>query len=54
MNEINLSNCPLNVFIDKEGKVVSVKNNIPYEMKKDGKMKIGDGKEFIKTLRKLL
>ena len=54
INEINLTNCPLNVFIDKEGKVVSVENSIPYEMKKDGKMKIGDGKEFIKTLRKLL
>ena len=54
INEINLTNCPLNVFLDKEGKVVSVENGIPYEMKKDGKMKIGDGKEFIKTLRKLL
>lgn len=54
LNELNITNCPLNVFIDKEGKVVSVENGIPYEMGNDGKMKIGDGKEFIKTLRKLL
>lgn len=54
ISEINITNFPLNVFIDKEGKVVSVENGIQYEMKNDGKMKIGDGKEFIKTLRKLL
>ncbi len=54
IDEMNLTNYPLNVFIDKEGKVVSIEKGIPYEMKKDGKMKIGDGKEFIKILRKLL
>lgn len=54
INEINQTNCPLNVFLDKEGKVVSVENGIPYEIKNGGKMEMGDGKKFIKTLRKLL
>ena len=54
INEINLTNYPLNVFLDKEGKVVSVENGVPYESKNGGKTKLGDGEKFIKTLRKLL
>lgn len=54
INEVGVTGCPKNVFLDKKGKVVSVENGIPYEMQKDGKMKIGDSKKFAEILRKLL
>lgn len=54
MNELGVTGCPKNVFLNKNGKVVSVENGIPYEMKKDGNMKMGDSKKFAEILRKLL
>lgn len=54
IDKFKLTGFPKNVFLDKEGRLVSVENGIPYEFTNDGKMKMGDGKNFIKILRKLL
>jgi len=54
LHELGLTGFPLNVFLDKEGKVVSVEGGISYEKGTAGKMKMGDGITFIKILRKLL
>ena len=54
INELKLTGFPLNVFLDKEGKVVSVESGIPYENKNGGEMKIWDDKKFTKKIRRLL
>ncbi len=54
LNEFEISHCPQNIFLDKNGKVVCVKSGIPYTANKDGKIKMGDGQEFIEILKKLL
>lgn len=51
---LNMTSFPVNIFLDKEGKVVRIENGIPYIFDKNKKMKMGDGKDFEETLRKLL
>jgi len=54
INELNLTGFPVNIFIDKNGKVVSVEGGIPYEINNGGEMKPGDSEKFIKILKELL
>jgi cytochrome c biogenesis protein CcmG, thiol:disulfide interchange protein DsbE len=45
---------PVNIFLDKNGNVVSVEHGIPLVGQDSKKLVIGDGKEFEAILRKLL
>jgi thiol-disulfide isomerase/thioredoxin len=44
---------PVNLFLDKNGIVKIIEGNVNYKLV-DGKLKIGDGMEFIQILEKLL
>jgi cytochrome c biogenesis protein CcmG, thiol:disulfide interchange protein DsbE len=44
---------PKNIFIDKNGIVKKIKDGIPYILE-NGKMKMGNGEEFEKYIKKLL
>jgi len=45
---------PVNVFLDKEGKIARIEDIIPYQKMENGKYDVGDGREFIKILEELL
>ena len=45
---------PVNIFLDKEGKIVRIEDSIPYQKMENGKYDVGDGREFIKILEELL
>ena len=51
---MNMSAFPVNIFLDKNGIVRKIESGIPYIIDGEKKMKMGDGKEFIETLRLLL
>jgi thiol-disulfide isomerase/thioredoxin len=53
-DKLHLKSYPVNLFLDKNGIVKYSENGIPYEQDENGKIKIGDGKDFIKKLEKLL
>lgn len=53
-DKLQLKSYPVNLFLDKNGIVKYSENGIPYEQDENGKIKIGDGKDFIKKLEKLL
>ncbi len=54
--ELGIMAYPLNVFLDKDGKVARMENGIPYKYDKEDKEnpKMGDGAEFERILKKLL
>lgn len=54
IDALNMTSFPVNVFLDKSGKVVRIENGIPYTLDKNKKLIEGDGKDFENTLRKLL
>jgi hypothetical protein len=49
-----MSSFPANIFLDKNGIVRKIENGIPYIVDENGKMRMGDGNEFLETLRELL
>jgi len=51
---LEMTSFPVSIFLDKNGKVIRIENGIPYILDKTKKMRMGDGKDFEKTLRKLL
>ena len=53
-NSLNIKTYPVNIFLDKNGLVVSVKKGIAYVQNSQGKMEAGDGKEFVEILEQLL
>jgi thiol-disulfide isomerase/thioredoxin len=53
-DSMNMHAFPVNIFVDKNGIVRKVENGIPYIKNEDGKLKMGDGKEFEAALRDLL
>jgi thiol-disulfide isomerase/thioredoxin len=53
-NSLEMTSFPLNLFLDKDGKVVSVQAGIPYIEDNNKKAAIGDGNAFEEILRKLL
>lgn len=53
-DKLQLKSYPVNLFLDKNGIVKYSENGIPFEQDENGKIKIGDGKDFIKKLEKLL
>jgi len=53
INELGIRNFPKNIFIDKNGIVRRIDEGIPY-IKKNGKLKMGNGKEFEKYIKELL
>ncbi len=54
INSMNMTSYPVNIFLDKNGIVRKIENGIPYIIDEGNKMKMGDGKEFLTTLRELL
>ncbi|WP_310381443.1 TlpA disulfide reductase family protein [Flavobacterium sp.] len=52
-DKLQLKSYPVNLFLDKDGIVKYSEYGIPYEQDENGKIKIGDGKDFIKKLEKL-
>ena len=52
-NFLEMNSFPLNVFLDKYGKVVRVQGGISYVEDSKNKMVMGDGKAFEEILRKL-
>jgi len=52
-DKLQLKSYPVNLFLDKNGIVIYSEYGIPYERDEKGKLKIGDGKGFIKKLEKL-
>ena len=52
-DKLQLKSYPVNLFLDKNGIVIYSEYGIPYERGENGKLKIGDGKDFIKKLEKL-
>jgi len=53
-DSMNMKTFPVNLFLDKNGIVRKIESGIPYILDDKKQMKIGDGKEFIATLRELL
>jgi cytochrome c biogenesis protein CcmG, thiol:disulfide interchange protein DsbE len=53
-NSMNMSNFPVNIFLDKNGVVKKIENGIPFIMNENEKPEMGDGKDFEIFLRKLL
>ena len=51
--KLGFNGFPVNLFLDKDGVVKIIEGSISFN-KKDGKLEIGDGNEFIKILEKLL
>jgi len=45
---------PMNIFLDKDGVVVAIEGNVPFEKGKDGKSKMSNGHKFIEKLEQLL
>ncbi len=45
---------PVNLFLDKEGKVQKIKESIPYERNEKGELELSDGASFIKILESML
>lgn len=54
IDSLKMIHFPTTVFLDKDGRVVSVEGGIPYILGKDKVLRMGDGKEFEEKLRKLL
>jgi hypothetical protein len=51
---MHMSGFPVNIFLDKNGIVRKIEKGIPYIVDDNKKVKMGNGKEFIETLRELL
>lgn len=54
INSIHLQAFPVNIFLDKDGIAQKIEFGIPYVKGEDGKLKMGDGREFAEALRALL
>lgn len=53
-DSMHMSSFPANIFLDKNGIVRKIESGIPYIVDENGKMRMGDGNEFLETLRELL
>lgn len=53
-DSLEMTSFPVNIFLDRNGKVIRIENGIPYIQDKNKKLVMGDGKDFEETLRKLL
>lgn len=53
-NFLEMNTFPINLFLDRNGKVARVQGGIPYVQDKDNKTVMDDGKAFEEILRKLL
>lgn len=53
-DSLEMTSFPVNIFLDRNGKVIRIENGIPYIQGKNKKLVMGDGKDFEETLRKLL
>jgi len=53
-DSMNMEAFPVNIFLDKNGIVKKIESGIPYILDDKKKMKMGDGKEFVASLRELL
>lgn len=54
IDNLKMTAFPTNIFLDKNGNVVSVENGIPYNLGEDKVLRMGDSKDFEAKLRKLL
>lgn len=55
INELGINGFPLNIFLDKEGKVVQIFNTVPYMIEPTTrKLVLSDGQSFVSLLRRLL
>lgn len=55
INELGINGFPLNIFLDKEGKVVQIFNTVPYMIEPTTrKLVLSDGQSFVGLLRRLL
>jgi thiol-disulfide isomerase/thioredoxin len=52
-DSLEMESYPVNIFLDRNGKVTHIENGIPYIKVKDGKLVMGDEKEFEEILKKL-
>ena len=53
-NSLEMNTYPINLFLDRNGKVARVQGGIPYVQDKNNKTVMDDGDAFEKILRKLL
>ena len=53
-NKLGMNGTPVNLFLDKEGRLVSIKGNVPYKELPSGKLEMENGDSFRKILRELL
>jgi thiol-disulfide isomerase/thioredoxin len=53
VEQLGIQAFPKNIFIDKNGIIKIIENGIPY-IAKNGKMKMGEGKEFENNIQKIL
>ena len=51
---LKIKSFPLNIFLDKNGLIRRIENGIPYVLDENDKMKMGDGRQFIKYIQKIL
>lgn len=54
IDKLSFISFPVNVFLDKDRKVVAIKNGIPYVGDGSGNLKMGDGLELVEILETLL
>jgi cytochrome c biogenesis protein CcmG, thiol:disulfide interchange protein DsbE len=55
INELGINGFPLNIFLDKEGKVVQIFNTVPYMIDPTTrKLVLSDGQSFVSLLRRLM
>lgn len=53
-NQLGIKSYPMNIFLDKTGKVTAVENGLPYMMDENGKMSPGDESHFEAILKKMM
>ncbi len=54
IQSLHMQAFPVNIFLDKEAVVQKIEFGIPYVKGEDGKLKMGDGREFAEALKALL
>lgn len=53
-DDLGIKSYPMNIFLDKTGKVTNIENGIPYMMDENGKMSPGDESHFEAILKKMM